>query len=224
LRGGFRLSVPLGLPPCVQYLSQLQYSYGVRHCCLVRKRSGGLYASSELAKRTAISKRSTAEGLADVVTSGACCEQDLSLLHHCHDPEIHKAKFNHSAYPAIHTAQHVVTRDKILHAEANQVCATSNRTVKSLRNHPSQLNAIRCHQETRLLGNNNTCCRETHSKSLGNWNVVLRSRILVKITIEEGHESHFSRLEIIRNGDLPRTMQLSLGLLHSRDTCEYTAG
>jgi hypothetical protein len=45
-----------------------------RHCCLVRERSGGLYASSELAKRTAISKRSTAEGLADVVTSGACCE------------------------------------------------------------------------------------------------------------------------------------------------------
>lgn len=136
MRGHFHLSVPLGVPPCVQCLSQLQYSYGVRHCCLVRERSGGLYASSEPAKRTANSKRPTAEDLADVVTSGACCEQDLSLLHHCHDPEIHEAKSNLSASPAIHTDQHVVTRDKTLHAEANQACATSNCTVKLLPDRP----------------------------------------------------------------------------------------
>jgi hypothetical protein len=46
-----------------------------------------------------------------------------------------------------------------------------------------------------------------HSKSLGNWNVVLRWRILGEITTEEGHEFRFSKLEGIGNVDLPRTMQ-----------------
>ena len=68
-REDFRLSVPLSLPPSVRCLSQLQCSYGARWCCLFRERSEGPYASFELAKRTAISKRSTAERSADVVTS-----------------------------------------------------------------------------------------------------------------------------------------------------------
>lgn len=106
-----RLFVLQSLPSWVWCLSQLLYSCGTSRCCLVRENSEGLYVSFELAKRTATSKRSTAERLADMVTSGACCESDPPLLLHSHDLKGHEAEFHRIAILLFKLVSASMTRD-----------------------------------------------------------------------------------------------------------------